>query len=152
MVQDLKPLLTGRTFQVLRSYGSGTWMLSGFSCVPFFVILWTVACQAPLSMGLSRQEYWSGLQCPPPGDLPNSGMDQTCISYISCVADRFFIAEPPGKPLEPGEGQTFLWNIQHLDNVNLLSSFCTIQIHWVKNNSWIYTEMDKQIDGLINRR
>ena len=34
---------------------------------------WTVARQAPLSMGFSRQEYWSGLPCPPPGDLPNSG-------------------------------------------------------------------------------
>ena len=36
--------------------------------------LWTVACQAPLSMGLFRQKYWSGLPCPPPGDLPSPGM------------------------------------------------------------------------------
>ena len=35
---------------------------------------WTVACQTPLSMGFSRQEYWSGLPCPPPGDLPNPGI------------------------------------------------------------------------------
>ena len=35
---------------------------------------WTVACQAPLSMGFSRQEYWSGLSCPSPGDLPNPGI------------------------------------------------------------------------------
>ena len=35
----------------------------------------TVACQAPLSMGFSRQEYWSGLPCPPPGDLPDSGIE-----------------------------------------------------------------------------
>ena len=35
----------------------------------------TVACQAPLSMGFSRQEYWSGLPCPPPGDLPNPGIE-----------------------------------------------------------------------------
>ena len=39
------------------------------SCL-LFATLWTVACQAPLSMGFSRQEYWSGLACPPPGDLP----------------------------------------------------------------------------------
>ena len=38
---------------------------------------WTVAHQAPLSMGFSRQEYWSGLPCPPPGDLPNPGMEPT---------------------------------------------------------------------------
>ena len=35
---------------------------------------WTVAHQAPLSMGFSRQEYWSGLPCPPPGDLPDPGI------------------------------------------------------------------------------
>ena len=38
-------------------------------------ISWTVDCQAPLSMGFSRQEYWSGLLCPPPGDLPNPGIE-----------------------------------------------------------------------------
>ena len=36
---------------------------------------WTVACQAPLSVGFSRKEYWSGLPCPPPGDLPNPGIE-----------------------------------------------------------------------------
>ena len=40
-----------------------------------FVTLWIVACQAPLSMGCSRQEYWRGLLCPPPGDLPHSGIE-----------------------------------------------------------------------------
>ena len=38
------------------------------------LIPWTVACQAPLSIGICRQEYWSGLPCPPPGDLPNPGV------------------------------------------------------------------------------
>ena len=46
-------------------------MHSQFSHVQLFVYLWTVACQAPLSMGFSRQEYWSGLTFPSPGDLPN---------------------------------------------------------------------------------
>ena len=41
------------------------------------VISWTVARQAPLSMGFSRQEYWSGLPFPPPGDLPDPGMEPT---------------------------------------------------------------------------
>ena len=45
------------------------------SRVQLFVTPWTVACQAPLSMGLSRQEYWSGLPFPTPGDLPNPGME-----------------------------------------------------------------------------
>ena len=42
-----------------------------------FAIPWTIAHQAPLSMGFSRQEYWSGLPFPPPGDLPNPGIELT---------------------------------------------------------------------------
>ena len=49
-------------------------VLSHFSRVWHFATLWIVACQAPLSMGVSRQEYWSGLPCPPRGDLPNPGV------------------------------------------------------------------------------
>ena len=49
-------------------------MLSRFSHVRLFVTPWTVACHTPLSMGFSRQEYWSGLPCPPLGDLPNPGI------------------------------------------------------------------------------
>ena len=48
-----------------------------FSRVWLFATLWTVACQGPLSMRFSRQEYWSGLPCPPPGDLPNPGVEPT---------------------------------------------------------------------------
>ena len=49
-------------------------VLSLFSSVQFFATPWTVACQPPLSMGFSRQEYWSELPCPPPGDLPDPGI------------------------------------------------------------------------------
>ena len=52
-------------------------------CVQLFVTPWTVNHQAPLSMEFSRQEYWSGLHCSPPGDLPNSGTETA--SYISCI-------------------------------------------------------------------
>ena len=47
---------------------------SSFPFVWIFATPWTVAQQAPLSMGFPRQEYWSGLPCPPPGDLPNPGL------------------------------------------------------------------------------
>ena len=47
-------------------------VLSHFSRVRLFVTSWTVAHQTPLSMGFSRQDYWSGLPCPPPGDLLDS--------------------------------------------------------------------------------
>ena len=50
-------------------------MLSSFSCVRLCVTPWTVAHQAPLSIGFSKQEYSSGLPCPPPGDLPNPGVE-----------------------------------------------------------------------------
>ena len=49
-------------------------LLSPFSCVPLLATLWTIACQAPLSMGFSRQEYCSGLPSPSPGALPDSGI------------------------------------------------------------------------------
>ena len=56
---------------------------------------WTAACQTPLSLGFSRQECWSVLPFPSPGDLPNPG-----IKPISpALAGKFFTTEPPGKPL-----------------------------------------------------
>ena len=53
----------------------GVCVLSRFNHVHLFATLWTVAYQAPLPMGFSRQEYWSGLPCPPPRDLPNPGIE-----------------------------------------------------------------------------
>ena len=64
-------------------------MLSCFSRVQVFAIQWTAAHQAPLSMGLSKQEYWSGLPCPPPGDLPNSGTEPTSL-VSPALAEGFF--------------------------------------------------------------
>ena len=58
-----------------------------FSHVRFFVTLWSVAHQAPLSMGFCRQEYWSGLPYPPPGDLPDTGIEPTSV-YVSFIGRR----------------------------------------------------------------
>ena len=55
-------------------------VLSCLSCVQLFATLWTLVCQAPLSLGFSRQEYWSRLPCPPPGDLPDPGMEPASLS------------------------------------------------------------------------
>ena len=64
-------------------------MLGHFSHVWLFVTPWTVAYQVPLSMGFSRQKYWSGLPCPPPGDLPNPGTKPTSLMSPS-LAGGFF--------------------------------------------------------------
>ena len=65
------------------------------SCDP-----WTVAHQAPLSIGFPRQEYWSGLSFPSPGDLPNPGIE---LVYPE-LAGGFFTTGPPGKPSYNIEG------------------------------------------------
>ena len=70
-----------------------------------FVTLWTVAHQAPPSMGFSRQEYWCRLPFPSPGDLPGSGIKPA--SLVSPVlAGGFFTSEPPGKNLPANIGDT----------------------------------------------
>ena len=65
-------------------------VLSVFTRVRLLVTPWTVAHQAPLSMGFSRQEYWSGLPCPPPGDLPDPGIEP--VSLTSPALAGFFTA------------------------------------------------------------
>ena len=59
-----------------------------------FTAPWTEARQAPLSMGFHRQEYWSGLPCPCPGDLPEPGIEPKSPA----LAGGFFVTEPPAKP------------------------------------------------------
>ena len=62
-------------------------MLSPFSYVHLCATLWAVACQTPLSMELSRQEYWSGLPFQPPGDLSHPGIKPSTLE-VSCIGRR----------------------------------------------------------------
>ena len=64
-----------------------------------FVTPWTVAHQALLSMGFSRQEYWSGLPFSSPGDLADPGIEPVSLSFPA-LAGGFFITEPSGKPFK----------------------------------------------------
>ena len=73
-------------------------------CVPSRLVMcltfatpWTVACQAPLYMGVSRQEYWSGLPLPTPGIFPSQGLNPSLFHLLHLQADSF-TAVPPGKP------------------------------------------------------
>ena len=63
-----------------------------------FVTPWTVARQALLSIGFFREEYWSGLPCPPPRDLPNPGIEPE-FPASPALAGGFFTTAPPGKPI-----------------------------------------------------
>ena len=95
-------------FMYLSAFGADFWNLPvlklslhlytavfvySLSCVQLFVTPWTVACQAPLSLGFSRQEDWSRLLFAPPGDLPHPGAEPT----FPTLAGWFFSTEPPGK-------------------------------------------------------
>ena len=67
-----------------------------FSLVQLFATPWTVTCQAPLSMRLSSQEYWSGLLCPPSEDLPNPWIKPA--APVTALQVDFLPTESPGKP------------------------------------------------------
>ena len=76
------------------------------SCVQLFATPWTIAYQASLSTGFSRQEYWSGLPCPPQGDLPNSGMGPNLLHcrwapycWATREAPNISIWKPKGKKI-----------------------------------------------------
>ena len=76
-------------------------VLSCFSHVPLFVTLWTVARQAPLSMGFSRQEHWSGLPRPPPGNLPEPGLKFAFLTSHALALKFFTISTTWEAPAPP---------------------------------------------------
>ena len=86
-------------------------VLSCFSHVRLCAIPWTVTRQAPLSMGFSRQEYWSGLPCPPPGDIPEPGIEAAPLRSPA-LAGGFFTTNATWEAL--------LWS---LNSFNILQRF-----------------------------
>ena len=79
-----------RPYSVLYNILAVVWWLNRV----WLLTSWTVAHQSPLFMGFPRQEYWSGLTFPSPGDLLNPGIEPMCPE----LSGRFFTTEPPGKP------------------------------------------------------
>ena len=77
-------------------------LLSHLSRVQLFETPWTAAHQTPLSMGVSRQEAWRGVPVPPPGGLPDSGMDLTSPALPALAGGFFTIGEAPPKCLAKG--------------------------------------------------
>ena len=72
-------------------------MVKLLSCVRLFATPWAVACQVPPTMGFFGQEYWSGFPFPPPGTLPDPGIEPLSPGSHA-LAGGFFTSEPPGKP------------------------------------------------------
>ena len=101
-------------------------MLSRFSQVCLFVTLWIVAHQTPLTMGFSRQEYWSGLPRPPLGDLPDPGIEPRSPESPA-LAGGFFTTSVTWETLKPKELVHFN---NHIFLKNLKPRNCVHALHW----------------------
>ena len=99
-------------------------ILSHFSHIQLCATLWTIACQAPLSIRFSRQEYWSGLPCPPPGDLPDQGMEPRSLMFPA-LAGRFFTTCPTWEAQISLLLGLSLQSIQSLSHFQLFATLCT---------------------------
>ena len=90
--------------------------------VQLFTTPWTVACQAPLSMGFSQQEYWSGVPCPPPGDLPNPGIEPASLTSSALTGGFFAISA--------------IWEAHSLQGfpfLHILEYFCFLLVYFFNN-------------------
>ena len=99
---------------------------------------WIAACQAPLSMGFPRQEYWSGLPLPSPGHLPDPEIKPTSLASPS-LAGRFFTTEPPGRPVHSvGFDKRIMICTHHYSIIqNSFTALCAPIIHFsLSLNQW----------------
>ena len=108
-------------------------VLSRFSPVRLFVTPWIATHQPSLSMGILMQEYWSGLPCPPPGDLPNPGIEPESL-MSPALAGRFFTTSATWKaPL-------ITFTFPHLYSAFLVAQMVkclsTMQETWVRSLGW----------------
>ena len=131
------------------------------SLVRLFAILWTVAHQAPLSMGFSKQEYWSGLPCPPQRDLPHLGIELVS-SLPPALAGRLFYhwATWEAHAFNNGGIQVKIGCLQStsIKRVLRLSFLCFFKWHYVMllnhtfqcTPSWLNSNMSITFDQTLN--
>ena len=100
-------------------------MLSRFSRVRLYATPGTVARQAPLPMGFSRQEYWSGLPCPPPGDLPDPGIEPTSLTSPA-LAGGFFTTSSSWEALQGSGSQSVAPRLAALAHEGLVLSYSVV--------------------------
>ena len=113
-------------------------MLSCFSYFQLFATPWPVARQAPLSMGFSRQEYWSGLPCPSPGDLPDPGIEPASLRSPALAGGFFTISATWEAPS----------NIRHQ---NIKKKKKHLGIHLIKLAWYLYIENYKTLPGTLKK-
>ena len=105
------------------------WVLS---CVLLFVTSWTLACQAPLFMGLSWQAYWNGLLFPAPGDLPSQGLNPSLLHLLHWHMDSLPLSHL-GSPLyyvKTQQKDSHLWGSGHFSSVQSLSHVRLFATPW----------------------
>ena len=90
-----------------------TWLYVHTSCVWLFATPWTVAYQAALSMEFSRQNYWSGLPFPSPGDVTNPGIKPRSLTLQADTLPSEPPAKPPNKVTSWDSGWTWIWGRRH---------------------------------------
>ena len=91
------PCITQNKFQIYQRFKNEITLLL-LSHIHLFAIPWTVACQSPLFMGFSRQEYWSGLPFLPPWNLPNPGSNSCLLCFFIASSSQLSHQESPKIP------------------------------------------------------
>ena len=124
--------------------------VQSLSPVQLFESLWTVAHQAPLSIGFSKQKEWSGLPFPLPEDLPNPGIEPVSLG-CPALAGRFFTKEPPGKPYVCVCKNSLEWFSPHASKSVLSKCGIQLQTHQ-KPSSDFPIASESELSGLINSR
>ena len=89
------------------------------------VTLWTVACQAPLSTGSSRQEYWSVLPCPSPRDLPNPGIERVSLMFLA-LTGGFFTTDITWEAYSIGSTNSLIFTLYGMARQSIISSVLDI--------------------------
>ena len=115
-------------------------VLSHFSRVRPFATLWAIAHQAPLFMGFSRQEYWSGLSCPPPGIFPTQELNLRLLQLLHWRAGSLPLV-PPGKPYR----RSLLINAPHANSLQSEHTWSMLPLFPLKTLSLLCTP--KASDG-----
>ena len=106
-------------------------VLTHFSCVWLCATLWTVTLQPPLSMGFSRQEYWSGFLCPSPGDLSDPGIEPESLKSPASAGRFLTPSSTTQNIISPGLIHFITVSFYLWASNRYLSNKCPISIHYV---------------------